>query len=704
MHENVALDVPSDVAISNFDDVSKENDNPKVYLEWIDLEYIVQVKKRSARGPKKVARPTSISSVPLTNEDKVVVEPNLSAATKFKYLLRSIFRKETVPKYVLSRMSGYVAPGSVLAIMGPSGAGKTSFLNIIAQRVTRYNGKVLISGEPVPKSWRTISGFVQQDDVLMGNLTVRETLRYAAMLKMPGSISMKDKMKRVDAVMRELGLDKPGVADTVIGQPGLKKGISGGERKRVAIAIELLTEPSVLFLDEPTSGLDSKTSLNVMETISRIAARGRTVILTIHQPRSDIYNRFDKLLLLARGRVAYIGDAGKTAVDYFASLGYKCPNDYNPAEYFIDLVSETTSGTQTIQGPSAPTVDVEMKDVQQEAPKAMMTRDDMRAADNQRIELLLDHYTNNVLPEYKSPVIAEENKVKNLNEHARNNFLSQFVVILIRSFTSIVRDKALSFVGVIQMIVLGLIVGLIFLRLDRSQAGVQNRLGALFFILTQQTIRSMFANVSDFLQNARPIFLRERGAKMYTVLPYYLATTLAMVPNGLFLPLIFSIISYFMIGLNPSADRFFMHLLITEVACQSMQSVGMLMSYLFSNMGVAMAILPIANTTMMIFAGFYINVGSIPPWFIWIYWITPMHYGFEALVLNEFYGTTFECPAPPATCMYPTGEAVIQKQNMTNPLSNVWIDLAMLMLINFVCRFLAFLVLRFFKINKPKGG
>jgi ABC-type multidrug transport system ATPase subunit len=201
----------------------------------------------------------------------------------------------------------------------------------LAQRVKTYGGEILCNGEPVGKSFRALSAFVQQDDVMMGNLTVREVLRYAALLRLPSYIPIKEKLKRIDDIMDELGLTT--AADTKVGVPGIRKGISGGERKRLAIGIELLTEPSVLFLDEPTTGLDAKTALNVMETIKKIAQNGRTVILTIHQPRSDIFTLFDGLLLLARGKTAYMGNA-HDAKQYFANLDLHCPELYNPADYF----------------------------------------------------------------------------------------------------------------------------------------------------------------------------------------------------------------------------------------------------------------------------------------------------------------------------------------------------------------------------------
>ncbi len=162
--------------------------------------------------------------------------------------------------------------------MGPSGAGKTSLLNILAQRVRRFKADaILVNGKPVTKSFRSLSAFVQQDDVLMGNLTVHEVLTYAAFLRLPATVSPKEKMQRVEDIIVELGLEK--CRKTRVGFPGLSKGISGGERKRLSIGVELLTSPSILFLDEPTTGLDSKTALNIVQTIRKLALAGRSVVV-----------------------------------------------------------------------------------------------------------------------------------------------------------------------------------------------------------------------------------------------------------------------------------------------------------------------------------------------------------------------------------------------------------------------------------------
>lgn len=183
------------------------------------------------------------------------------------------------------------------------------------------------------RSFSAYSAYVQQDDILFQTMTVRECLEFAAKLKLPGNLD--DKMARVNSIIAELRLNK--CQNTKIGGP-LIKGVSGGERKRTSIGVELITDPNLIFLDEPTTGLDSFTATSVMETLKDLARAGRTIIQTIHQPNSDIFEMFDRLMLLARGKVIYFNEA-RLAVDYFASIGHKCPELSNPADYFMGIMS-----------------------------------------------------------------------------------------------------------------------------------------------------------------------------------------------------------------------------------------------------------------------------------------------------------------------------------------------------------------------------
>jgi len=226
--------------------------------------------------------------------------------------------RKTVEKEILTDINGIMRPG-LNAILGPTGGGKSSLLDILAARKdpNGLSGDVLINGAPRPANFKCNSGYVVQDDVVMGTLTVRENLQFSAALRLPTTMTSHEKNERIDKVIQQLGLDK--VADSKVGTQFIR-GVSGGERKRTSIGMELITDPAILFLDEPTTGLDSSTANAVLLLLKRMSEQGRTIIFSIHQPRYSIFKLFDSLTLLASGRLMFHGPA-QEALGYFASVG-----------------------------------------------------------------------------------------------------------------------------------------------------------------------------------------------------------------------------------------------------------------------------------------------------------------------------------------------------------------------------------------------
>ena len=246
-----------------------------------------------------------------------------------------------IQRKLLSNQSGELSERQLLAIMGPSGCGKTSLLHVLSGRVA-YNcnlsltGTVQINGENINAARRSKKiACVAQDDSLFEYLTVRETLYLAAYFA-KGADTTKERLDNiVDAVMTELSLTK--ASETIIGS-ATRRGVSGGEYKRVLIGKDLMKKPRIIFLDEPTSGLDSFQAFAVMESMKTLTEHGKMVVAVIHQPRSSIFSMFDQLLLLSSGKLMYFGPA-KQALSYFSSLGYDCPEHFNPADFFLDLLS-----------------------------------------------------------------------------------------------------------------------------------------------------------------------------------------------------------------------------------------------------------------------------------------------------------------------------------------------------------------------------
>ncbi|OKL56578.1 hypothetical protein UA08_08125 [Talaromyces atroroseus] len=242
-------------------------------------------------------------------------------------------------KQILADIQGVAQAGEITAIMGASGAGKTTFLDILARKNKRgiTQGDFYINGEKVSDNdFKSMIGFVDQEDTMLPTLTVHETILTSALLRLPKDMSYIAKEQRVTDVEKQLGIHH--IKDQIIGsEEGHGRGISGGEKRRVGIACELVTSPSILFLDEPTSGLDAYNAFNVIECLVTLAKTyNRTVIFTIHQPRSNIVALFDRLILLAKGRTVYSGPFS-SCQQYFDHIGYPCPPGFNIADYLVDL-------------------------------------------------------------------------------------------------------------------------------------------------------------------------------------------------------------------------------------------------------------------------------------------------------------------------------------------------------------------------------
>ncbi|KAI0367939.1 hypothetical protein BV20DRAFT_1023294 [Pilatotrama ljubarskyi] len=254
---------------------------------------------------------------------------------------------------ILDNISGSAKPGQLLAIMGASGAGKSTFLDILARKNKKgsVSGTTLVNGREIADAdFKKVMGFVDQEDTLMSTLTVYETVLYSALLRLPREMSLEAKKYRTLETMNELGI--LGIKDSRIGDTG-RRSISGGEKRRVSIACELVTSPSILFLDEPTSGLDAYNALSVVDSLVSLARDyNRTVVFTIHQPRSNIVSLFDQLIVLAQGKLIYSGEADKVT-DYLAEIGHPCPLGFNVADFLIDLTMQAGMEPHSLDSPPA---------------------------------------------------------------------------------------------------------------------------------------------------------------------------------------------------------------------------------------------------------------------------------------------------------------------------------------------------------------
>uniref|UniRef100_A0A3P9MKX5 Broad substrate specificity ATP-binding cassette transporter ABCG2 n=1 Tax=Oryzias latipes TaxID=8090 RepID=A0A3P9MKX5_ORYLA len=542
----------------------------------------------------------------------------------YKVQLKSgpICQRKMNPMQILMDLNGIMRPG-LNAILGPTGSGKSSFLDILAARKDPIglSGEVLIDGAPQPPNFKCLSGYVVQEDIVMGTLTVRENLRFSAALRLPGSVSQREKEVRVNHLLKELGLTK--VADSKVGTQ-MTRGISGGERKRTSIGMELIIDPAVLFLDEPTTGLDASTANSVLLLLKRMASHGRTIIMSIHQPRYSIYRLFDSLTLLVSGKMVYHGPA-PNALDYFANIGYSCEPHNNPADFFLDVINgDFTATTSTKE------LDFEMWS---------------SARRNIKEHLVAEYRSSSYCSDTRAELKRiSQNKECNSQTKSRiitynSSFAQQLRWVLQRTFQNLMLNPQTSVAQLTVNIFLALIVGAIFFGVKNDQSGIQNRMGALFFITTNQCFSTVSA--AELFISERKLFVHEYISGYYRVSVYFLSKILSDITMRTVTSLIFSLIVYFMIGLKSTVAAFLIFTLTVTLVAYTATAMTMAISADQSVVALANILMTITFVFMMIFSGLLVNLPSIMDWLAWLKYFSIPRYGLAALKINEFVGLKF---------------------------------------------------------------
>ena len=402
---------------------------------------------------------------------------------------------------LLDDVSGWVKPGTLTALMGVSGAGKTTLLDVLARRVSIgvVTGDILINGKMPSSSFPRRTGYVQQQDLHLETTTVREALRFSAVLRQPRSVSRREKYEYVEEVIQMLGMED--FAEAVVGNLG--EGLNVEQRKLLSIGVELAAKPSLLiFLDEPTSGLDSQSSWTICAFLQKLADRGQAVLATIHQPSALLFQSFDRLLFLAKGgKTVYFGDIGAqsgTLLDYFARNGARsCGESENPAEYILEAVSGDTSDVDWV---SAWNSSPEHAEVLVELDRLY------RLADAPA-----DHPNEDMNREFAAPLAV------------------QFRYVAVRAFQQYFRQPGYIFSKFILGIATGLFIGLSFWKADDTVQGFQN---ALFAIFLMCTIFSTLVNqvMPKFVVQRSLYEVRERPSRVYSWKVFILSQMLVELP------------------------------------------------------------------------------------------------------------------------------------------------------------------------------
>ncbi|KAJ3109352.1 hypothetical protein HK100_003307 [Physocladia obscura] len=547
-----------------------------------------------------------------------VPSPQKGADIEFKNM------SYTLPngQIILSEITSTAYAGAITAIMGPSGAGKSTLLDILAgkEKSGTILGNLTFDGEALTqKEIIKAVAFVDQDDLLLPSMTVRETLLFSAKLRLPESMSTKEKEERVDSVLDTLALSH--VAHSRVGGFG-KRGISGGERRRVSIGVELVTEPGILLLDEPSSGLDSFNAHAVIETLHNLAhVHGKTVVLTCHQPRSDTFALFDNVIVLAAGKALYIGRRSDCA-SKIKSDGTPCPEGYNIADHLLDLAMKIPreQSKNLAKAASSPFV--------LNVSGSGFRRSRGKTSGANHIELT-ETNTSTGTPENEFV-----HKSNSMNRGVSVGFLTQITELVGRSFKHLVRTPSLLLAHLSLSIILGIFVGGVYYHSDDSISGVQNRLGSLFFILSLVGFSSL--SVIGSMAQERNLFLREKSNGVYGSMPYYLSKILCdILPLRILPAFLTGTIAFFMVGYDASGSRYPKFLVLLLLFSAIMGLMCMCLAAAISDVGTATLAGAIIILFKMLFAGLIISQDSIPWALRWIQYLSFFRYPYEGMAVND---------------------------------------------------------------------
>ncbi|EEC80691.1 hypothetical protein OsI_23116 [Oryza sativa Indica Group] len=489
------------------------------------------------------------------------------------------------PEYILRDVSLTARPGEILAVVGPSGAGKSTLLDILAARTAPTHGRLLLNAAPLrPSSFRRLSAHVPQMDVALSLLTVAETFAFAASLL------------RVSATR-----------------------LSGGERRRVSIGLALLRDPGVLLLDEPTSGLDSSSAHVVVGCLRAVAAaRGTTVVLSIHQPSSRLLSAVDSLLLLSRGAVVHHGSVDSLDAALL-SHGLAVPAQLNPLEFALEVLDQ-------MPHPSA------------SSPEPKTT-------------------------EELAAVTSSKSSSSSTSPCSR---IHEVVVLYKRAWKVVYRSKQLLLTNFLESVVVGTLLGSIYINAGDGEGGAHKRLGLFAFTLTF-LLTSTTETLPTFVSE-RPIVLAETASGLYRLSSHAAAATLVFLPYLLAVALLYSACVYFLVGLCASAAAFAAFVMVVWAVVLTANSFVLFVSSFAPDYIAGMSLVSVSLAGFFLFSGYFLSRGSMPPYWVFMHYVSPYKYALDALLANEYTCAATRCfgvAGPAAGDCSETGADVLAEKGLT---------------------------------------
>jgi ATP-binding cassette, subfamily G (WHITE), member 2 len=556
-------------------------------------------------------------------------------------------------------------------------------------------GDVRINGKPYVKNLlKSMSGYVMQDDLVHAQLTVQETLMYTAALRLPNTADLAERQRRCDESLKTMGIEY--CRDVIVGDTR-NKGISGGERKRLCVAMELITRPKLLFLDEPTSGLDSTTALSLMHTMKDLCEKGMcTVVCTIHQPQTKIFNLIDNLLLMKKGEIVYQGSCAKAEL-YFAQAGYPCPDKMNPADHMLDCVT-------------------------------MGTHDEKEQAN---------------IPKLAVPLNMDFGlEMNDFSIRAVQPWVWQYAVLVHRNMMEKLRRWDIIAMNIFITIIVAVFIsnGAWFMMGNYADS-VPKRNALMFFTVIHQGVVSSLQGTYAFPLE-RAIMLRERAAGAYYVSAYFLAKTTVDSFFQLLAPFVFTAFVYPIAGLNLfDYQKPFIFLGFQMLLCNCAVALSNMCSCLFVSIEMSTVILACAMEITRLYSAFFVSpvlLDSYPKWKVstsqpsshtacsdvpniantilshhcclitssTVYFslqffdqISYMKYGYIGLCVNEYNNLKLQCtPAQlnKGVCVYTSGDQLTAQYGYNR--YTVGYCAGMMIVYIAVCRITSYLGLRFIKV------